>query len=263
MLAGGAEMMKPIMPPAADTLSMPSEPPPEGYGVPWATCTMPSTPTVRADQPMIIRPVSAFWSGWRSSRQASSTSRIGISQVSDAEDAAHDAVDHGGDRAGVLAPGHGGQHDRPGEHRQAEPVAAVHGVELARVLPQGARRAADAPGEQHPDAHEQLADHGEHPADRVMLRRGGPAARESWSSPGPGASSPGRWTPVWRGPYGPGRRPDRPEDPLPGGFPEEPLDVRVAMLGRLTRRMVYRAQTRRSGSTLADLSQDRSILREQ
>ncbi|GAA3412793.1 hypothetical protein GCM10018952_26920 [Streptosporangium vulgare] len=63
MLAGGAETMKPIMPPAAETLSMPSELPPEGYGVPWTTCTTPSTPMVRADQPMIIRPVSAFWSG--------------------------------------------------------------------------------------------------------------------------------------------------------------------------------------------------------
>jgi hypothetical protein len=39
--------------------------------------------------------------------------------------------------------------------------------------------------------------------------------------------------------------PDRPEDPLPGGFPEAPLDVRVAMVGRLARRMVYRAETRR------------------
>ncbi|GAA3412792.1 hypothetical protein GCM10018952_26910 [Streptosporangium vulgare] len=40
--------------------------------------------------------------------------------------------------------------------------------------------------------------------------------------------------------------PERPEDPLPGGFPEEPLDVRVAMLGRLTRRVVDCAPTRRS-----------------
>nr|BFE87800.1 hypothetical protein GCM10020093_104010 [Planobispora longispora] len=59
----GAEMMNPIIPPAADTLSMPSEEPPEGYGVPLATCTMPSTPTVRAAHPIIIRPVSVFWSG--------------------------------------------------------------------------------------------------------------------------------------------------------------------------------------------------------
>src|SRR4051812_12915980 len=39
--------------------------------------------------------------------------------------------------------------------------------------------------------------------------------------------------------------PDRPEDPLPWGLPEAPLDVRVAMVGRLARRMVYRAETRR------------------
>jgi hypothetical protein len=39
--------------------------------------------------------------------------------------------------------------------------------------------------------------------------------------------------------------PDRPEDPLPGGFPEAPLDVRVAMVGRLARRMVYRVKARR------------------
>jgi hypothetical protein len=45
--------------------------------------------------------------------------------------------------------------------------------------------------------------------------------------------------------------PDRPEDPLPGGFPEAPLDVRVAMVGRLARRMVYRAETRRSGAKRA------------
>ncbi|GAA3035322.1 hypothetical protein GCM10017559_73610 [Streptosporangium longisporum] len=39
--------------------------------------------------------------------------------------------------------------------------------------------------------------------------------------------------------------PERPEDPLPEGFPEAPLDVRVAMLGRLTRRVVNCATTRR------------------
>ncbi|GAA2910977.1 hypothetical protein GCM10010517_77500 [Streptosporangium fragile] len=41
--------------------------------------------------------------------------------------------------------------------------------------------------------------------------------------------------------------PDRPEDPLPEGLPEAPLDVRVAMLTRLTRRVVNRGEARRSG----------------
>ena len=82
MLDGGAATMNPTMPPAADTLSIPSFAPPDGYGVPFATCTTPRTPTTSALHPMPIRPVSACRSGCRSSRQASSASMMGTDQSS-------------------------------------------------------------------------------------------------------------------------------------------------------------------------------------
>ena len=137
-------------------------------------------PTSSAVQPMTMRPVSAFWSGWRSSRQASSASRTGSAQASDPNDAVHDGVDHAGDRAPASRQVIAASTIAPASTARPEPVAAVRRVELARVPAQRPRGAADAVGEQHPDPDEQLADHGEDPGDRVMVRRGGPAGR-----PGP------------------------------------------------------------------------------
>lgn len=79
MLAGGAAARKPIMPPAAETLSMPSE----GYGVSLTTWMTPRMPITSAPEPMIIRLVSAFWSGWRSRRQATRASMTGTLQASE------------------------------------------------------------------------------------------------------------------------------------------------------------------------------------
>ncbi len=57
----GAEAKKPMNPPAARIAPAPAV----GDGVPCAMCTRPSTPTVSADPPMVIRAVSALRSGCR------------------------------------------------------------------------------------------------------------------------------------------------------------------------------------------------------
>ena len=69
----GAAATYPMRPPAACIAVEPAD----GCGVPFAICTRPSAPMIRASQPITILAVSAFRSGCRRNRQASRASRIG------------------------------------------------------------------------------------------------------------------------------------------------------------------------------------------
>src|ERR1700733_10751314 len=68
-----------MRPPAPRIAATPSV----GLGVPCAICTSPSTPMIRAVQPMIMRAVSAFRSGCRRYLQASRPSRSGTTHAAD------------------------------------------------------------------------------------------------------------------------------------------------------------------------------------
>ena len=127
-----------------------------------------------------------------------------------AEGAGHDGVDHVADRALEGPPLAGGDDDRSADQGEPDPVAAVLGLEVARVLPTGARLPGDV-------CHA-------HPVPRT--------ARSGSGSPPPLASCPrggACWALLgWQGRCQ-GARPCAP----PGGEERVGEDGRVAMVRRL------------------------------
>ena len=72
----GTLATKPSRPPAARIACSPSE----GRGVPWTTCTSPTTESTTAAPPMTTRPVEAASSGRRRIRKASASTSSGTAQ---------------------------------------------------------------------------------------------------------------------------------------------------------------------------------------
>ena len=111
-----------------------------GSGTPWAMCTMPRTPPIRAAQPMINRPrVAASAGGVRTSRTASATSSTGSNAAPDPTAAPADVRDALRRAAAGPPPHGGGDDDRPADQAEGGTVPTVALLELD--LGHGADRA--------------------------------------------------------------------------------------------------------------------------